>query len=447
MATYDVNGTTRIVVQATGALAAAKPFVYPSAGSQDQVWVEYLDQNLLARGMLQFVSISANLYYNSVGSWTMAVPYSDALWNQIMAGDFFVLVHWRGLFTFGGKCEQPGYSDSVPGSPTGQTISGHSGPFVTLTGADYLALLANRIAYPNPTVAWASQTAAATDAVSNMPLESAIKHYVSRNAGSSAIAARRISQMDIAPDLGRGANVSYTVKFGTGVNLNLMDICRALIGQSGSKMGMSLTRNPSTNRLTFDVYIPRDLSKKAWFSEALGNLASVQFYITDPTCTDALIQGSGTNFLTTNVTTGKTAWNIIETFVDSSTETDVNVLKTTGQTTVNDGQAGPSIAATAVDTPFLTYGRDYGLGDIVTVEVRPGASWTDMVSGVTLTADPSQDPQVSAVPTIGNSANATTNDQRILGSMLSRLRKLERKLATKLWLRMIRGLLSSLSLR
>jgi hypothetical protein len=446
MTIYNVNALTRVAVTATGALAASPPFVYPSAGSQDDMWVEYLDQNLVSKGMLQFVNINANLYYNSVGSWTIVVPYTDGLWNQILAGDFFVSIHWRGLFTFGGKCEQPGYVDSIPGS-AGTAQSGHNGPFITLTGADYLALLANRIAYPNPTVAWASQTAASTDAVSNMALESAIKHYVSRNAGSAAISARQISLMDIATDQARGANVSYTVKFGTSVDLNLMDIIRGLIGQSGSKLGVSITRNAPAHRLTFDVYIPRDLSKKAWFSESLGNLASVQFYITDPTCTDALVQGSGTNFITKNVTTGKTAWNIVEEFVDSSTETDVNILNTTAQTTINDGAAGPTITATAVDTPYLTYGRDYGLGDIVSVEVRPGAVWTDMISGVTLTADPSQSPQISAVPTIGNSANATTNDQRILGQNLSRLRRLERKLATKLWPHTTHGLVPSLSSR
>ena len=36
----------------------------------------------------------------------------------------------------------------------------------------------------------------------------------------------------------------------------------------------------------------------------------------------------------------------------------------------------------------LTFGRDYGLGDVVSVEVRPGAVYSDVVSSVTLTADP-----------------------------------------------------------
>jgi hypothetical protein len=86
---------------------------------------------------------------------------------------------------------------------------------------------------------------------------------------------------------------------------------------------------------------------------------------------------------------------------------------------------------TAADTPFLTFGRDYGLGDIVSVEVRPGAVYSDIVSSVMLTADPTTTPMISAVPTIGNSSNSTSTDQGIIGQLSARIRALEKKLATK----------------
>jgi hypothetical protein len=430
MAVLPVSGWSPATLSvASGYLAPPAAYAPPGAGSSDLVWVEIIDKNLVSQGPVQFVNITATLYYNAVGSWTITVPYSDALWNIMMAGDFFVSVNWRGLFTFGGKCEQPGYTDSIPGA-TGSAIS--SGPFITLSGADWLGLIANRIAYPAPGSAWSAQTASATDPVTASPLETALKHYVTANAGSGAIASRRIALLDVAASTGRGANVSYTVKFGSGVDLNLMDVLRTLIASSGNgnAMGIQVTRNASTHRLLFDVYIPRDLSGKAWFSRDLGNLTAIAFNLVDPTVTDALVQGSGTNFIQVSAS-AKTAFNQVEVFNDSSSETVVANLNATAQQAILSGAAGPTLTATLADTPFLTFGRDYRLGDIVTIEVRPGAVYSDVITSVTLTADPRQTPAIAAVPTVGQNANATATDQSIIGQLTARIRALEKKLATK----------------
>ena len=374
------------------------------------------------------MNIQAQLYYNAVGSWTITVPYTNALWAIMMAGDFFVNVNWRGLFTFGGKCENPGYQDSVPGASGGGAAG--AGSYITLAGADWLGIIANRICYPSPGAAWNAQTAAATDPVSATPLETAIKHYVTNNIGSGAISTRKNSSLIVAANLGRGANVAYTVKFGSGVDLNLLDVIRAMINSTGNAnaMGVQIVRNPSTHNLTFDVYVPRDLTGKAWFSEQLGNIAAISFNIVDPTCTDSLVQGSGTSFVQATAA-GRTIWNAVEVFNDSSSETVVANLQTTANDALLQGQAGPTMSVTATDIPFLTFGRDYGLGDKVSVEVRPGAVYSDIVTGVTLNADPAQNPEIQAVPTIGQNANSTNTDQTIIGQLSARIRALEKQIA------------------
>jgi Siphovirus ReqiPepy6 Gp37-like protein len=434
--TWEMDGLSWPQVGASGATLDTVSYVPPVAGSQDYVWVEILDKNLVSQGVIQFINLTANLYYNAVGSWSMTVPYSDMLWNMMMSGDFMVNINWRGLFSFGGKCEQPGYTDSIPGSTGG--YSSLNGPFILLSGADYLALIANKIAYPNPTVAWASQTAAGADTVTAIPVESAIKHYVSRNLGSAALASRMHSLLDIATDQARGGNVTYSVKFGSGVDLNLLDIIRTLINNSGAQMGVSITRNAPAHRLTMDVYIPRNLTGKAWFSEQLGNLTAIDFYVTDPTITDALYQGSGTIFVQ-QTASNKTQWNQAETFTDDSSETVLSNVTAAAVATLGGGAQGPNMSITATDTPFLTFGRDYRLGDLVSCEVRNGAVYSDVVSGVLLTADPTQTPMLSVVPTIGNSNLSTANDQSIIGQLTTRIKALERKLATLLWLHTMDG--------
>jgi hypothetical protein len=195
-------------------------------------------------------------------------------------------------------------------------------------------------------------------------------------------------------------------------------------------MGVQITRNPSTHNLTFDVYVPRNLTGKAWFSEQLGNVTAISFNIVDPTCTDALVQGSGTNFIQATAA-GRTIWNAVEVFNDSASETVVANLQTTANDALLSGQAGPTMGVTATDIPFLTFGRDYYLGDLVSVEVRPGAVYSDVVTSVTLTADPTQSPEITVVPTIGQNANVTNTDQSVIGQLTARIRALEKALATK----------------
>src|SRR5215469_8667989 len=117
------------------------------------VTAQYYDQNLNVIGMIQWATITATLNFNVVGNWQVVLPYTDAVWNQMMNGDFVVLFNWRGLFTFGGKCETPAYADSIYGSTSGSSNapSGLAGPFITLSGGDFLQIIANKIAYPDPT--------------------------------------------------------------------------------------------------------------------------------------------------------------------------------------------------------------------------------------------------------------------------------------------------------
>jgi hypothetical protein len=412
---------------------AVTPPIPPS-----EVWVELLDNNLNSQGLIQYATVNAQLYYNAVGSWSILAEYSDALWNQMMHapinGEFIIRVNWRGLFTFGGKCEQPSYMDSVPGSTGITSGGGLAGPFISLSGADYLSLLANRIVYPAPTKAWSAQLTNDAYAMVNVQLETAIKNLVNLNVGSGAISSRQMSLLDIAPDQGRGPAVNYVAKFNSGVDLNLLDVIRSLIAQNntnsiqdGTRMGLRITQNG--NRLLFDVFIPRDLSKTAWFSEDTGNLTSISFSLTDPTCTDALVQGS-TAFVQaeSNLTT---QWNKVEQYIDNSSETSTPNLTAAAQDALISGTLGPNMNTTVTDTPFLVFGRDFNLGDIVSVQIRNGDSYTDIVSGVTLTADATQQPVINVVPIIGLSSSSQSTDNKIIAQLVARIKAVEKRLSTK----------------
>jgi hypothetical protein len=226
--------------------------------------------------------------------------------------------------------------------------------------------------------------------------------------------------------------------------MNLLDVIRALVVQAnpnnipGQNMGVSVIQNPQNKgRLLFDVYYPRDLSKTATFSEALGNLTSVSLSLSDPTCTDALVQGSS-KFIQQSAAAPVTItpWTKVEKFVDDTNETNVNNLNSTAANQLLTGIIGPNLASTTTDTPYLVYGRDYHVGDIVAVEVIPtifvsSAIYTDIVSSVSLTADASQTPIINVVPVIGSANDPTTTNKTIEGNLINRIKTLEKKLATQ----------------
>jgi len=427
MAILSVSGASLSSSMGTAALRPSAPYTPPVSGPVGDVTVTLLDKTLTPRMLVTFTSLTATLYYNAVGSWAIVAPYSDALWTEMMKGDFSIEVDWRGMFKFGGKCEQPGYQDSIPGAGSS---SGEAGPYITMSGGDYLALIANRIAYPDNTTAWASMNKTSTSSFVSVRLESALKGYVYVNGGANSLANRIMPYLDIATDLARGNLISYSVKFSPNVSLNLLDLLRLLIIQGSGPTGMGITIQRSGNRLVFDVYIPRDLTKKAWFSKQLGNLTAVQLYLTDPTCTNALVNGGGA-LMVEKVAASRTVWNVAEQYSDQTSETDANNLNASAQQTLLAGGYGPLLNASVTDLPFLTFGRDYFLGDIVTIEVTPGNAYADVVTSVDLAAIGGQDPVYSITPKIGHSGDATATDQSVTGQLISRVRSLEKRLNTR----------------
>src|SRR6516165_5329615 len=67
MAILGVDARAAAASAASGTLVPGVLYNPPSAGSLEQVWVEILDHNLVSQGPVQFVTMTAQLYYNGVG--------------------------------------------------------------------------------------------------------------------------------------------------------------------------------------------------------------------------------------------------------------------------------------------------------------------------------------------------------------------------------------------
>jgi hypothetical protein len=396
-------------------------------GLTGDVSATLLDSTLTPIAPLDLTSMSASLFFNQVGTWACAVQFNQTLWNAVkllLAGNGMVIDFNWGSFKFGGRVEIPGFQDSVPGAQNSAVTT--VGPNIVFSGATYLSLLANRIAYPAPGSAWSANTIGGADAQSAVAAETAIKHYVTGNTGVGAAAGRQISFLTVATNLARGGTVSYSASIKRGTDLAIMDVIRNIV-RKGGPMGVDITLDRPSKTLIFDCYVPNDLTKKAYFSMRLGNLTSVGLQIEDPTVTNALVVGTSA-LIEVTASGSANPWTHIEQIVDQSGSTDTTNNTQAGNDAVTQGIRTPGLAISATDIPKLQFGRDYFLGDKVTVEIAPGDSYPDVISQVDLSFDGSQNPPVVITPVIGvstDSGNMTTSLQR---QLVRRVRQLERRL-------------------
>jgi hypothetical protein len=374
--------------------------------------------------------------FNEVGSWTMtAVATPDVQALAVFDSDgtlvpFGIVANWNGLFTFTGKAEEC-EADRVIGDG-GQVLE-----TLTFTGPDMLSVLAERIAYPDPTKAWSAQSVGTVTRTGHP--ETVIKALITANCVSAAETARNYPLLTVAADAARGSS-STSWKITTPnpadstvvatVSDSLMDIWRAIAAQSSTPIGIRVDLTGTS--LVADCYEPRDLSAAAVFSARLGNLSEARLDVINPSANAILMQSAVTaaNF-TETIGAGAGPWRRVEQFDDESSATAAADVTQAQADAVTSGQAQTSLSATAIDIPRLRFGADaagitgYRLGDLVTVDLYDGLTYTDIISAVTLSADATQQPYTeTVVPSIGTVAA----DNTISAGLQKQLDALERKI-------------------
>lgn len=405
------------------------------------VLIEELDLTTLRRERpVIFNKIDVTVQHNTVGAFVADLPANARNWDLIQLdsnGELIpvgLVLTWNDVYTVPLLVEDWDFKRNV--ADDGQIVE-----TLTLTGSDFLSVLANRVAYPNPLLAWSSQVITSTTYTDNA--ETVIKEIVTANLVTAGDTARRVPLLTVAPDLGRGSTVTYKVvtpnpdaESGTQtttVAQSLMDMVRAVDLQS--PIGVQITLGDG--ELVLEVYTPRDLTESVVFSAALGNLPEASLTVTGPTGNAVLLQSkvAGATFSQMNGDGYNNPWRRVEQFTDqSSTDTAADVT-TAGIEALTSGAGRVAIAVTVIDLPRLRFGADdaaagvqgYQVGDKVTLDIRDGVTYSDVITKVQLVADATGDTYTETVtPTIGAGDDST--DQTISAKLAARLRAVERKL-------------------
>ncbi|MGE9696658.1 siphovirus ReqiPepy6 Gp37-like family protein [Streptomyces sp. CH6] len=361
-----------------------------------------------------WTSVDATRKFNEPGSGSVTFPARPEVMAQLQPGSRLVMIR-DGVVWMAGPMEIP--------TDYAWDLSENAGPgTVTVNWSDDLAPLAGRITWPAPASGWTSQPGGTWwEATGNA--ETTIRNLINLNAGPGAWSGRAVPGLVLAPAAGVGTSTTTRTRFEP-----LLEVCRrAALGGGG--LGFRVDQIGA--QLVFSVYAPRDLTRTARFSIGLGNLRSLQAKISAPTATHALVAGTEAEdsptrtFVQRADTDAAATWWRVEQYVDGSAENDADGALTADGNGVLAEQAAPvELATVTVDTPQLRAGRDYDLGDQVTVALPTGLEVADLVRSIHLQATPDSGEYVSAV--IG-SPEATTDPQtvRVLRTLTRRLGRLE----------------------
>jgi hypothetical protein len=371
----------------------------------------------LARAEVDLVHADCRPRFNDVGTYSVSTPFLPAVWARLGPGSRFdVRRDARGIL-HGPLTDRELVVDAD--WPDG---------LVEISGLSDEVLLEDRICLPTPSLPWTQQTQD-THWTMTAPAETVMKALVSANTGPNALPNRRVADLLIEPDQGRGAVVSVAIRYG-----NLLTELQAIAAQAG--LGFRVTQ--TVDGRIFTVFDPVDRSASVVFSMAAHNLEAQRFTERSPSVTDALAAGAGegrARMVREYSTTSPAALAYrrrIETFVDRRDSEDPQVLVDSATKAVDDGAPSQALPLTVDGEAEGQYGEAWADGDVVAVQVGPlgytdTAAVTDVIREVRFLLDPdtAEDSCTPVVGSAGATADALSSwlDIRDLGTRIDHLER------------------------
>lgn len=384
--------------------------------------VEVRDADLFVVGICDvFTSLKIVLRHRRGGAWSMTLP-ADHPQTALLTEGTGILV-WAPWST-----TTPIMSGPVTRLES-VTRNGDKDAEIVVEGVDDTALLGDRLVLPNPASSLASQDVDAYWTTTGAA-EKVIRDLVDYNCGDAGLVFRRLCDAD--PDGRRAAGLlagsqrSVSARFD-----NLLTLAGEVAATDN--LGLELVQpGGAVQDRYLNVWQPVDRSDQVRLSQNAGTLVSATANIAAPTATNVLVAGGGEGTARVLVERSSdalsTTWQRrIEVFRDARDTSDPTVLAERGDETLADAAVTSGINLVPVDTASQRYGHDYGLGDLISVDM-PGGSYTDVVSGVEISLTASD--ALVVTPQIGDPDLADIKSPAIyrrIRELVRRLEQLERR--------------------
>ncbi len=325
---------------------------------------EVRDENLNRLGQIlpgDLVGWESVLRFNNVGVWSIEMVATVEMAQLLSTPGYGIIVTHKdaGVILSGPTISAETIYEQ--GDPLGVT---------KIMGVDDSVILADRLAYPQPSNADVATQTSAYDSVSFMQASTAMYWYVERNLKPGvASATRAIPNLTIATDTGIGSDISKSARF---------DVLGTLLADIAAIDGLGFDIKQVDGNLEFNVFQPTDRSGTIRMDVANQTLSKTSFGYGAPQITHAIVagQGQGLNRQLIDVTTtdSLSAESLfarrIESFIDQRNTGDVDELTQAGLEKLADGgQTQTSVDVIPSSDITMQYGTDWNLGDKVTVVV------------------------------------------------------------------------------
>lgn len=339
--------------------------------------VEVRDRNLARVGVIKTKDLTATVtpIHNNIGSWTVTLPKEHPLCSALRQPGSGIIVSGPNDVILSGPTTKPEFA-----ATTDDSIG-----TVTFTGVSDTVILADALAWPQPSNGDAASQNVSYDDRTDVA-ESLMHAYVNANIGPSAPANRRNTKLTMGTNLARGTSIQKKARFPV-----LGDLLTELAAPDN--LGFRVVQRGGG--LVFETYQVRDRSTLVRLSLANDELASQKVATTPPSVTRVIVAGSGNlvgrKFIersSADSIAAETAWGRrIEQFLDNRTTDQTTALNAAGDQVLADG-GSTLIAVQAVpsDNSSQIFGRDWFLGDSISVEVD-GVETAMVATGAIMVAD------------------------------------------------------------
>ncbi len=370
--------------------------------------------NVIGDPITEWTSIDVTLKFNETSSGLFTAPGYSWIRDQFVPGCRVVVIR-DGDVLIAGPAETWLWERSDDGD------DGGAGTF-TVNFADFLSLIVARQTFPDGSLTPEAQTVEAWSY--NDMCEHALRNLVLFNAGPSALAERQIPKLELGAFAGVGTSALVTAE-----RMEPMGDVMRRVAATGGGLGFKATlvgfSDPTSRKIEFTVFDPPDLSNQVVFGFGAGSLKYVATETTAPTVNAAIVgaQGEGADryVIGRNNYASQDAWDRRETLVSRPGNDPLAELQADGDEALAEGAETVRVPTSVADTPDQKFGRDYNVGDRVSVETAPGSMLSDVVVTVHLQVFPTSGEYVSA--TIGSQAEISDP------VWIQRMRAIDRRVA------------------
>lgn len=411
--------TVEAVFSGSGTLTVGSPvlafFYVPPSIVDDPIptlaYTVYLrDSDLTRIGEIKFTELQLRLVFAGISKWAIQLPADDDIVADIGYGNG-VIVQRNGKIILSGPIDRI----EQEWSPNTNSIK--------ISGSDDTILLQDR--WASPVVTGPPYTSAAYDVRTGIA-STIMRDYVNYNVGPGATVARQKSGLILnVIDPVIGGTITGRARFD-----NLLVFLQSLALSAGD-LGFNIIQSSTSNQLIFNVYQPVNRTSGVIFSPRLGNLRGFNYSTQAAEANYVAVGGGGEGTARTFYEQGDSASitlldRRIEQFVDRRDTTVTGELTQTAVKELASKGTTYSLSITPIDTESLSFGRDYNLGDKVTVvasvakpgqTVPPSITIQDIVREINITVN--YDSGEVIVPAIGT----TESGRSSIASLFSRINK------------------------